>query len=170
MKRTGTAWDIEQELSERKIVAVSSAWQSFKTNSTTSPDCSATYPNWSSATSGVSAKSVAISQADNNHWVCFRAKNSRGVYGYVKHQIDYNPPVISFTQDNRLLTASSTATDVDSNSWYWIGPYIVTNCHLSRTGWQVGNVINGALDRRYYCFKSFPIGLAMLVTGNIGLI
>ena len=86
-KRTGTAWQLEQELSE-DIVVVATSWQSFKTTDSTSPNCSDSYTGWSSLTASRAAKSVAITSSDNDKWVCFRAKNWRGVYGYVKLQID----------------------------------------------------------------------------------
>ena len=87
-KRTGTAWRLERELSE-DIVVVSTSWQSFKTTDSISPTCSDSYTGWSSLTASRTAKSVAITSSDNDKWVCFRAKNWRGVYGYTKLQIDF---------------------------------------------------------------------------------
>ena len=42
----------------------------------------------------------------DNQWVCFKAKNSKGVYGYAKLQTDLTRPVVTLTQNNSTITAS----------------------------------------------------------------
>ena len=80
----------------------------------TDPTCDST-ASWSTATSGTSVSSVA-----DAHWVCFRAKNNHGVYGYAELQVSLTAPIITIVQDQNSLDASATAptgTSLVDSSW-----------------------------------------------------
>ena len=94
-----------------------SSWENLKTNSTTEPNCK-TATGYTDASSSANIISSITSSNDNNEWVCFKVKSSHNIYGYAKYKIDFNAPVVTVVQNNRTLTASTTATDLDFYA-YW---------------------------------------------------
>ena len=50
----------------------------------------------------------SISDVEDNKWICFRAKNSLGVYGYAKLEVDLSKPNFSLTQTNDTVAMSTT--------------------------------------------------------------
>ena len=126
------------------------SWQNFKTASSVAPNC-----NWLDtfgAASG-SANTVSITSSENNYWVCFRVKNSVGVYSYAKYQIDYNPPVIDISKSGTTITATSTATDLPTSPvWKRSGPNDTSDCD-SDTSLTSGNSFDDVVDGKYYCFS-----------------
>ena len=107
-KKYGNVWVKEQELSDPNFgIIKDSTWQSFKTTTIASPNCSNTYTGWSSITAGSGHRSVSFASSDDDKWVCFRAKNNLGVYGYFKYQIDMTPPTIALTQNYKRVTAAT---------------------------------------------------------------
>ena len=61
----------------------------------------------------------------DGHYACFRAKNSLGVYGYAKQQIDLTTPTITLSQDQNSVNAS--AIGIDSSTWAHSTPNGHTN-------------------------------------------
>ena len=82
-------------------------------NGTTDPTCDATNTT-ATWTTGTSATAL-----DDNDWVCFRAKNSLGVYGYGKIEVDLTAPVITISQDQDSVDATATVSGSTINSSTW---------------------------------------------------
>ena len=130
------------------------SWQNFKTTTSTAPACSAANNSLFTVSPGASQNSVTISASENNYWACFRVKNSRGVHGYNKHQIDYNAPAIIVNQAGTTLTASSTDSDLPATPvWQKAGPTDTANCSSATTGFSSGKAITSVTAGKYYCFK-----------------
>ena len=113
----------------------------------TDPTCDST-ASWSTATSGTSVSSVA-----DTHWVCFRAKNSIGVYGYVKHQVDLTAPEPTLTQNGTSVTASGTGL---SDFSYFTSSTDPT-CSSSYTSWSTatsGTSASNVADTHWVCFRA----------------
>ena len=74
-----------------------------------SPNCSSgiTYES-----AGSDEDAVDISSTNDGKWVCFKVKNTLGVYGYAKAEIDFTSPVVSVTQNGSTLTATATDAGV----------------------------------------------------------
>ena len=129
----------------------SNTWQHFKTTDSHPPDCDGDStgfgPPWPFA------NATTINTSLNNFWVCFRVKNSKGVYSYAKHQIDYNAPEILVTQTANSLSASSPDSDIDTSTWQKSGPHNSSNCTTSTTGFTTGSTVSNASNDKYYCFK-----------------
>ena len=82
-------------------------------NGTTDPTCDATNTT-ATWTTGTSATAL-----DDNDWVCFKAKNSLGVYGYGKIEVDLTAPVITISQDQDSVDATATVSGSTINSSTW---------------------------------------------------
>ena len=131
----------------------SSSWQYFKTTSSTAPSCdSSNAADFNVASSG--NNSAPITSADNNKWICLRVADSNQTYGYIKHSIDYNLPVVSVEQINTVLTAATVATDLPTSPvWQKSGPFGSSNCDSNTSGFINGKTVSSATDNKYYCFK-----------------
>ena len=55
----------------------------------------------------------------NDQWVCFKAKNSLGVYGYAELEVDLTAPVITISQDQDSVDATATVSGSTINSSTW---------------------------------------------------
>ena len=140
----------DQDSVDASSLITSESWQNFKTNDKTKPYCD---HGDTFGTASSNAKSISITSSDNNRWVCFRVKNNKGVYGYAKHQIDYNPPTITITRNDNNLTASSTDPDLpDKPVWKKAGPHNLSDCD-SDTTLTNGQTIVNAIAGKYYCFS-----------------
>ena len=82
-------------------------------NGTTDPTCEATNTT-ATWTTGTSATAL-----DDNDWVCFKAKNSLGDYGYAELEVDLTSPVITITQDQDSVDATATVSGSTINSSAW---------------------------------------------------
>ena len=69
----------------------------------------------------------SITGIEDSKWICFRAKNTIGVYGYAKLKVNLSQPSFTLTQDNTTVTMSTTANLTD------IG-YFETNSEPPATG------------------------------------
>ena len=94
-KDSNDSWSDQSKLRNIGIAIKASSWQNFKTSDTTKPDCDADDTFGTAASTANQVEST--SNNNNNKWVCFRvqAKADSTVYGYIKHQFDYNKPSIS---------------------------------------------------------------------------
>ena len=127
----------------------SSTW-AHSTPSSTDPTCSSATYN----TAGSSENSHSITSADNDEYICFQVKSSLGVPGYKKHQVDYNPPTVSITQNGSTLTATSSASDLPTTpDWKHSGPLNSSPTCSGATYSGSGSTITGATDQKYYCFR-----------------
>ena len=128
---------------------VSTTW-AHTTLSATDPTCSSTTYN----TAGSSENTVSITSTDNNKYVCFRVKNSVGVFAYKKWTVDYNPPTVSVSQNGSTLTATSSASDLPTTpDWQQAGPHDASDCDSSTTGFSSGSTVTSASGGKYYCFR-----------------
>ena len=129
----------------------SSTWAHTSFRSSSSLTCSST----SYQTSGSSENTITITSTNNNKYVCFRVKNNLGVPGYKRHQIDYNAPVVTVTQNNTTLTAATTATDlVSSGAWHHSDPQTTNPNCANLTTWTSGSTKTNGADTKYYCFRA----------------
>ena len=150
-KATDDLWSDTVKIRENPVTTPSS-WQNFKTSNTTEPNCDSNDVSLF-GTAATTANTVSISSADNNKWVCFRAKNSADVYSYVKYKVDTDTPSVSITLSGDTLTASTTATDIATvphwqNSEHTSNP----NC-ANATIWNDGSSVENVAYGNYYCFK-----------------
>ena len=118
----------------------------FVTTNSTSPTCDST------KTTGWTDGSTTSAMTDD-HWACFKAKNSNQVWGYAKKQIDLTTPTITLTQNNNTITASGTGlTD--------FAYFVTTNstsptCDSTKTtGWTDGSTTSAMTDDYWACFKA----------------
>ena len=111
---SGYVWYPQQQMpSKRRFSATDlgvgvlpSSYQNFKTTSTTTPVCDATTADSKFGTAGQSAGNKAVSASDHGKWICFRAKNDLGVYGYGRWQVDLTSPTVTISQDSDSVDAS----------------------------------------------------------------
>ena len=80
-------------------------------------------------------RQFTLTEADNNHWLCFRVANSGGYYAYglylVENVKDDMRPVINITQTPHLVIASSASKVLDVNSWRYVITVNEPSCDLS---------------------------------------
>ena len=133
------------------------SWQNFKTTSIIAPDCDQDDQALFGPASS-SGNTTTIQSSENNRWICFRVKNSNKVYGYYKHQIDYNPPVVNISRVGTTITAHSDATDLPvSSAWQKRHSSIDSDCDGSASGFvTAGNPPSyvNVSDTLFYCFKA----------------
>ena len=123
--------------------------------SSSDPTCSATN------TTATYTINHFVENMTNGQYVCFRAQDLNGVYGYAKKQIDLNPPVISIHK--AATTIEATSTDAPTNPvWLKKGPQSSSDCDSSTSNFSVGNSFSGVSNNKYYCFKLIS------ELGNIG--
>ena len=113
-------------------------------NSTTEPTCDAT--NTTSYTVGSRTSTLA-----DDDWVCFKAKNSRNIYGYAKIEVDLTPPTLTLTQSNDTLVA--TGTNLTGFS-YSILTSSQDSCDSSTTVFTDGSTTSRQTDSNWICFKA----------------
>ena len=102
----------------------------------------------------------SIDDVEDNKWICFRAKNTRGVYGYAKLEVDLTPPSFSLSQDNTTV-AMSTTTGLTGISYFQDNSEPpatgVTSCSDDKTsGWTADSdgSITGIADGKWICFRA----------------
>ena len=111
-------------------------------------------------------RQVELTEFDVGYWFCIRAADTSGNYGYHKIRakaVDATVPVVEVTQSNAILRASTTATDVNAQSWqYAVSPAnqdfdcSAENRRLSFNQASASNnqvVLTTADNGRYYCFR-----------------
>ena len=111
----------------------------------TDPTCDST-ASWSTATSGTSVSGVT-----NTHWVCFRAKNDLGVYGYAEHQVSLTVPTLTLSQDNTSVTATGTSL---TGFEYFDNGGTEPDCDEDDTFTGTGTTASGLNDDDWVCFKA----------------
>ena len=135
----------------------SSSWQNLTTSSLLQPACDQSETTFSVESTANSI--IGISSSDNNSWVCFRVKNSNGVYGYAKYQIDFNNPIVDISQVGTTITAHTNDLNrPDSSGWQKKGPYyppqnLLSHCDSNTTGFTSGNSFTNVVTSAHYCFK-----------------
>ena len=85
----------------------------------------------------------------DDHWVCFKAKNSKGIYGYAEKQIDLTAPAITLTQNNNTITASGTGL---TDFGYFVSSSNPT-CGSSGS-YTAGSTTSVMTDKQQACFKA----------------
>ena len=151
-ERSGGTWTDTDKFQEQEGL-VASSWQNFKTTNTTAPACSSA-DNSKFGTASNTADVITISSSDNNKWACFRVKNTDNVYFYVKKQIDFNPPVVTITQANDSLQATTAATDIPDNAvWEYNEQTTNPTCKNLTSGWVDGSKARYISFSKYYCFR-----------------
>ena len=149
-----TAPTISISQSNNKLSASGSnltGWQHF--TSSTNPTCdSSAKTNW---TTGITDNQTTAAMTDG-HYACFRAKNSLGVYGYAKQQIDLTTPTITLSQDQNSVNAS--AIGIDSSTWAHSTPTDTDQTCASATYNSAGSgenthTISSSNKDQYICFK-----------------
>ena len=111
------------------------------------PTCDATVKSARYSNSGRSADNVV-----NNQWVCFRAKNSRGIYGYAKMQTDATTPTIVVSQNNQTVTA----TGDNLSGFAYFKSSSDPNCTYNNTTstYTNGSSLTNLSDGQWVCFKA----------------
>ena len=151
-EQSETTWTDTDKFQEHEGL-VASSWQNFKTTNTTAPACSSA-DNSKFGTASNTADVITISSSDNNKWACFRVKNADNAYFYVKKQIDFNPPVVTITQANDSLQATTTATDIPDNAvWEYNEQTTNPTCKNLTSGWIDGSKARYISFSKYYCFR-----------------
>ena len=97
--------------------------------------------------------SVAAQSDYNKRWACFEATTASGIAGYDKLRIDLTAPLVAITQTQRILTASSSAEDLDSTTWQFSEPRLIVDCDGTIGGWSAGQIISETWVNHYYCFR-----------------
>ena len=122
-----------------------------------SPHNSPTCDSSGTYTSGTSATNLV-----DNQWVCFRAKNSVGVYGYAKLQVDLSTPTITITQDQDSLDASASAptgTTLVTSTWAHSSALAATSQTCSGVTYDTAGsdqntfAITSTDNNQWLCFK-----------------
>ena len=116
----------------------------FVTTNSTSPTCDST------KTTGWTDGSTTSAMTDD-HWACFKAKNSNQVWGYAKKQIDLTIPTLTLTQNNNTITASGTGL---SGQAYFTSSSNPTCDSTKTTGWTDGSTTSAMTDDHWACFKA----------------
>ena len=118
---------------------------------TSDPDC----PNYSSDNYSVApgADTLALTSDDADKYVCFRAKTSANVYGYIEHRIDLTDPTVSVSQNDRILQASSSDTGLTLANQQWKKSGALSGQTCSSATYTTGSRVTDAENNKYYCFK-----------------
>ena len=106
---------------------------------------SLTSPTW---TKGSQTGSLA-----DNYWACFTGKNSKGVYGFGKKQIDLTKPTLTLVQDGDKIKVSPTNNLGDIKHFT---DRSISNCSetLSSPSWVSGSTTNSLNDDDWVCFTA----------------
>ena len=109
---------------------------------------------WSSDADG------SIADVEDNKWICFRAKNDLGIYGYAKLEVDLTKPSFTLSQDNDTV-AMSTTTNLSSIGYFQanLEPPTIgsTSCSDHKTtGWSsdADGSISGIAHNKWICFRA----------------
>ena len=149
-KNTKHVWSLEVKFRDNPAINRSS-WQNFKTSTTTAPSCNASNSSLFGASSA-SANSVTVNSADNDKWLCFRAKNSANTYGYVKQQIDFDAPTLTLTQVGTTVNATGSSL---FDYRYFVGDADPDCSATNGTAtWENGSSASGLQDNQWVCFKA----------------
>ena len=112
---------------------------------TSDPDCSDDYQQWSSADIGASKSGLT-----DDIWICFRAQNSEGVYGFAELQVDLTLPPLTLTQNNdSVMSAGTNLTGYE----YFHGS-ADPNCDADDTYTGTGSTASNIPDTDWVCFKA----------------
>ena len=110
------------------------------------PDCSG-----SNSTATYTAGAVASNLLDNQ-WVCFKAKNSLGIYGYAELEVDLTAPTPALTQANTTVTA--TGAGLTDFAFFVSGQQPDCSGANSTATYTAGAVASNLLDNQWVCFKA----------------
>ena len=101
-------------------------------------------------TTGWTDGSSKTNLADDTY-ICFRAKNNLGVYGYGKLQVDLTAPTISLTQDGKTVSATGSSLTGYQHFTSQTDPA----CDSTKTtGWTDGSSKTNLADDTYICFRA----------------
>lgn len=109
---------------------------------------------------------IDLDEGDIGDWFCIRAADQAGNYGYLSIRVkavDATAPVISVNLENNILRATTSADDIDVNTWQ----YAVStandrfSCASSNTNLRFNTAskdnarvtLTSADDNKYYCFR-----------------
>ena len=102
----------------------------------------------------------SITDVEDNKWICFRAKNTRGVYGYAKLGVSLTRPSFTLSQDNTTV-AMSTTTGLSGIGYFQANSEPpttgATSCSDDKsTGWtaDADGSISGIADGKWICFRA----------------
>ena len=102
----------------------------------------------------------SITGVADNKWICFRAKNTIGVYGYAKLQVDLSKPSFTLSQDNTTV-AMSTISNLTDIGYFQADSEPPTTGDSScsdekTTGWTADGdgSITGFADKKWVCFRA----------------
>ena len=119
--------------------------------SATNPDCDAddTYGN-----TGKVASSITYT-----HWVCFKAKNSLGVYGFAELQVNSSTPNKTITQSDTKLTLtqnndSVTASGTGLSGWAYLTSSSDPDCDGDASYTGSTQTASSISDGHWVCFKA----------------
>ena len=121
-------------------------WRYF-TNSQEA-DCTDQSDQWDNSQKGQQTTTV-----EDGHWVCFRGKNSRGVWGFQSRRVDLTRPLLDFTINGFSVEASSSS-EVDS--WQYFQAQKEPSCDPDE-GWELvksGSVATNLNANDWVCFKA----------------
>ena len=116
-------------------------YQYFK--SINEPSCAETDSN----ASWVAGQSV--SGLLNQQWVCFKAKNDLGVFGYAKKQTDLSPPTVHLGLEGRTVTASGA----NLTDYQYFKASEEPDCRQSSLAYVTGESTTLS-DGQWVCFKA----------------
>ena len=81
-------------------------------------------------------------------------RDADNTYSYIKKQIDFNLPPVTITQTGDSLQASTTATDLPTNStWQYSVHNTDPTCNTVTRGWMDGAKAKYISFSKYYCFR-----------------
>ena len=112
----------------------------------TEPTCDDT-----NTTSTYTAGATATGLVDDQ-WVCFKAKNLKGVYGYAKKQIDLTPPVVTLTQTGNTVIA--TALNLTNFDYFAQATEPTCDDTNTTSTYTAGATATGLVDDQWVCFKA----------------
>ena len=90
----------------------------------------------------------------HNHYVCFKAKNSLGVYGFQELRINRTQPGLTLTQNNDKITAASSDTNVTLTGFEYFSQSGDPDCDGDDTYTGTGTTTGSITHNHYVCFKA----------------
>ena len=116
----------------------------FFDNGQTDPDCSAanTTATWTNG--------AAASGLDDDDWVCFRARNRVGIYGYANLRVDLTPPSLSLEQDNQIVRANG----VNLSNYQYATATRAGNCSRQISSWTNSYKTSRLTSGTWVCFRA----------------
>ena len=124
------------------------------------PTCDST----NASATWITTSNKTVADVANNHWVCMKAHNNLGVWGYAKVQVvvlgaQAQASTISLTQTISGSTATITATGTGLSSFQYFktaSPHANPNCSATNTTatWTSGKVATSLVNNQWVCFKA----------------